>query len=48
MAGKHTKSKDNVCPDCGQPPETSGEGPDSSTVYACAAGHQWTREENKD
>jgi hypothetical protein len=47
MAGKHAKSKDNNCPDCKQPPETSGEAPDGATVYTCAAGHQWTRKENK-
>lgn len=49
MAAKtKNASQENVCPECGLPPETSGNGPDATTVYTCETGHQWTRNENKD
>jgi hypothetical protein len=35
----------NVCPDCGEAPATSSNGPDGTTAYTCANGHQWDRKE---
>jgi hypothetical protein len=39
-------ARNNLCPECGQPPSTSGNIPGSTvTTYTCEAGHQWDRNE---
>lgn len=46
MATTKTGKPDaNVCPDCGEPPATSSNGPAGTTAYSCANGHQWDRAE---
>lgn len=46
MATTKTGKPDaNVCPDCGEPPVTSSNGPAGTTAYSCANGHQWDRAE---
>lgn len=39
-------AKNNVCPDCGEPPATSSNGPDGTVAYTCGNGHQWDRKED--
>lgn len=46
MATSKSKPAGNVCPDCGEAPATSSNGPDGTTAYTCANGHQWDRKED--